>query len=80
MVVPEPEVDWALETEARPVARARNTRLLMEEDMADCAVCCILGWMSCQKQALWIESRQGRADSEMFCCIYKLYTPATLKD
>lgn len=33
MVFPEPEVDWALETEARPVAKARNARLLNEEDM-----------------------------------------------
>jgi hypothetical protein len=29
-------VDWALETEARPLARAINARLLIEEDMTDC--------------------------------------------
>jgi hypothetical protein len=80
VVVPEPEVDWELATDARPEARARNARLLIEEDMTNRVICCILKGMSCQKQALWIESRQGRADSEIFCCIYKLYTPATVKD
>lgn len=33
MVFPDPEVAWALETETRPVAKARNARLLKEEDM-----------------------------------------------
>ena len=50
MVVPEPEVDCALETEARPVARAINARLLIEEDMIDCFV--VVYWNGClvQKQ------------------------------
>jgi hypothetical protein len=45
-VVPEPEVDWALVTEVRPVARARKARLLNEEDMMGCVVCCVLDEMS----------------------------------
>jgi hypothetical protein len=52
VVVPEPDVDWALETEARPVARAINARLLIEEGMTECIVSCLLGWTYRQKQAL----------------------------
>ena len=45
-MVPEPEVDWALVTEVRPVARARKARLLNEEDMTGCVVNGILDEMS----------------------------------
>lgn len=38
-MVPEPEVAWALVTDARPVARARKARLLMEEDIVKIWLC-----------------------------------------
>ena len=49
MVVPEPEVDWALETEARPEARARKTILLIEVDMTNYVICCVLNERFLQK-------------------------------
>ena len=57
MVVPEPEVDCALDTEARPVARARKARLLKEEDMM--IVCFHNIATRCSwREALWTEERR----------------------